>query len=122
MERISILSDLPAHVAMTTPCTTFSHQTGLDAFGKELGASIRLEPLDRERHLLQHLVEKKRRHTAPASPRVRYYARIQLRRRASARSLSSINKDHPSLIRLLCCGDCGQREALSIKSTACPIR
>jgi hypothetical protein len=34
------------------------HQTALDAFGKELGASIRLEPLDRERHFLQHLVEK----------------------------------------------------------------
>ena len=35
------------------------HQTALDAFGKELGASIRLEPLNRERHLLQHPVEKR---------------------------------------------------------------
>src|SRR6476619_5538410 len=37
----------------------------------------------------------------PASPRVRY-ARTQLRRRTSARFLSSINKDHLSLMRLLC--------------------
>src|SRR5262252_6909888 len=35
------------------------HQAALDAFGKEFGAPIRLEPLDRERHLLQHLVEKR---------------------------------------------------------------
>ena len=50
------------------------------------------------------------------------YARTQLRRRASARLLSSINKDHPSLMRLLWLWGCGQRDALSIESTDCPIR
>jgi hypothetical protein len=35
---------------------------------------------------------------------------------------SSINKDHPSLMRLPWLWGCGQRDALSIKSTACPIR
>jgi hypothetical protein len=59
----------------------------------------------------------KRRHTAPASPRVRY-ARTQLRRRASARLLSSINKDHPSLMRLLWLWGCGQRDSPSNPQTA----
>jgi hypothetical protein len=37
------------------------HQTALDPFGKEFGAWVRLKTLDRERHLLQHLVEKRQR-------------------------------------------------------------
>jgi hypothetical protein len=32
------------------------HQAMLDRLGEELGASVRLDPLDRERHLLQHLI------------------------------------------------------------------
>jgi hypothetical protein len=37
------------------------HQTPLDFFSEKLGPPVRLESLDRERHLLQHLVEKPQR-------------------------------------------------------------
>ena len=37
------------------------HQTPLDLFSKKLGPPVGLESLDRERHLLQHLVQKPQR-------------------------------------------------------------
>jgi hypothetical protein len=41
----------------------FAHQTALDFLSEEFGTAIRLDTLDRERHLLQHLIEECQRGT-----------------------------------------------------------
>jgi hypothetical protein len=41
----------------------FAHQTALDFLSEEFGTAVRLDTLDRERHLLQHLIEECQRGT-----------------------------------------------------------